>query len=448
MKFKKILTVVFTLCMVYVVVPFSEKYVPESVISSSAKDTDVTYGNLKYRKSTYYTTIDGIPDRTITEYGVIGTTDKNITEANILAEVDGLPVTNIDLGTFRFCSELTSVIIPDSVTSIGEYAFSECHKLTSVTIPDSVTSIGERAFYECLGLTSVTIPDSVTSIGEGAFCECSELISVTIPKNLTSIEENVFRNSGLTSVTIQEGITSIGHSAFSKCSKLTSVTIPKSVTSIGEGAFYGTPWLKEKQEENPLVIVNEILIDGTACEGDIIIPESVTSIGDGAFIGCLGLTSVTIPDSVTSIGSDAFAYCSELTSITIPDSVTSIGFWAFSECTELTSITIKNSDCEIDGSSLGLDINNFNGVIYGYENSTTQAYAEKYGYKFESLGAAPKTNKSTFNDAKNSDKDQLKTTDNNSSKSEATTSTSIIKYIFILAIVLSIGLIIKFKYYN
>ena len=121
----------------------------------------------------------------------------------------------IAVGTFSDCRALTSVTIPDSVTSIGYRAFFKCSSLTSVTIPDSVTSIGDFAFFDCSALTGVIIPDSVTSIGWGAFSDCS----------------------ALTSVTIGNGVTSIGYGVFSNCSALTSVTIPASVTSIGDKAF-------------------------------------------------------------------------------------------------------------------------------------------------------------------------------------------------------------------
>ena len=131
-------------------------------------------------------------------------------------------------------------IIPDSVTSIGDYAFYGCDSLTSVTIGDSVTSIGKYAFYDCDSLTSVTIPDSVTAIGKDAFCSCSSLTSVTIPDSVTSIGEWAFAHcASLTSVTIGDSVTSIGEHAFYYCDSLTSVTIPNSVTSIGEDAFYG-----------------------------------------------------------------------------------------------------------------------------------------------------------------------------------------------------------------
>ena len=285
-------------------------------------------------------------------------------------------VTSIGEDAFRFCSGLTSIvvetgntkydsrencnaiinsetnelivgckntIIPNSVTSIGNYAFEWCSGLTSITIPNSVTSIGEYAFYNCDGLTSVTIPNSVTRIGKIAFYDCSGLTSVTIGNSVNSIGDLVFYNClGLTSVTIPNSVTSIGHSAFKDCSGLTSVTFGNSVTSIGNSAFFG-------------------------CWGltSVTIPNSVTSIGNFAFCDCHGLTSMVvetgntkydsrencnaiidsetnelivgckntiIPNSVTSIGNSAFKDCDDLTSIIISNSVTSIGNSAFYNC--------------------------------------------------------------------------------------------------------------------
>jgi len=119
-----------------------------------------------------------------------------------------------------------SVIIPDGVTSIGDYAFYDCTGLTSVTIPNSVTSIGDYAFYDCTGLTSVTIPNSVTSIGGHAFSYCTGLTSITIPNSVTTIGEDAFYFCyGLTSMTIGNGVTSIGEWAFSFCDGLTSMTV-------------------------------------------------------------------------------------------------------------------------------------------------------------------------------------------------------------------------------
>ena len=128
-------------------------------------------------------------------------------------------------------AEITNLVIPNSVTSIGDWAFSRCSGLTSVTIPNSVTSIGDYTFYVCSGLTSVTIGNSVTSIGNGAFAGCSGLTSITIPNSVTSIGSEAFYYcSGLTSVTIGSGVTSIGSSAFD------GVDIP-TVVSLIENPF-------------------------------------------------------------------------------------------------------------------------------------------------------------------------------------------------------------------
>ena len=147
---------------------------------------------------------------------------------------------------FSGCTSLTSVTIPNSVTSIGSSAFSDCTSLTSVTIPNSVTSIGSSAFSGCTSLTSVTIPNSVTWIGEYAFSGCSSLTSVTIPNSVTSIGGNAFSGcTSLTSVTIPNSVKSISSYAFQYCSSLTSVTIPNSVTSIGNCAFAYCPDLAD-----------------------------------------------------------------------------------------------------------------------------------------------------------------------------------------------------------
>ena len=258
-------------------------------------------------------------------------------------------VTSIGSSAFEDCSGLTSVTIPNSVTSIGSSAFEDCSGLTSVTIPNSVTRIDDHAFHGCSGLTSVTIPNSVTSIGYSAFYGCSSLTSITIPNSVTRIDYEAFSGcSSLTSVTIPNSVTSIGSSTFYGCSGLTSVTIPNSVTSIGYSAFYGCSSLTSVTIPNSVTSLGNYAFYGCSGLTSVTIPNSVTSISESAFSGCSSLTSVTIPNSVTSIGSNAFYGCSGLTSVTIPNSVTSIGSNAFSGCSGLTSVTIPNSVTRID----------------------------------------------------------------------------------------------------
>ena len=261
--------------------------------------------------------------------------------------IDGKAVTSIDEYAFWECSSLKSVKIPGSVMYIGEGAFEDCSSLTSIEMPGSVTSIDECAFAGCSSLPSIEIPGSVMYIGADVFEGCNSLTSVKILDGVTSIRARMFEDcSNLTSVEIPESVTSIGDSAFEGCSSLTSIEIPASVTNIGSAAFYDTPWLRNKQNENPIVIVNHIVIDGKKCEGDVIIPDGVTAIGQTAFGNCSSLTSVEIPESVTSIWYGAFWGCSSLTSIVIPESVTSIRDEAFYGCSSLALVVSPDSYAE------------------------------------------------------------------------------------------------------
>ena len=251
---------------------------------------------------------------------------------------------NIVYGAFYNCSNLTSIIISDSATSIGTFAFYNCSSLTNITIPNSVTSIGGAAFEGCSSITSITISDSVTSIGSAAFEGCSNLTSITIPNSITSIGGSTFQNCySLTNITIPNSVTSIGGGAFYGCSSLTSITIPDSVTSIGSSTFYGCNSLTSINIPDGITKIDLETFYGCSNLTSITIPDSVTKISQRAFLNCTNLTSITIPDSVSSIERNVFYGCSSLTSITIPDSIINIESWAFGNCTALTSIVLPDS---------------------------------------------------------------------------------------------------------
>ena len=221
---------------------------------------------------------------------------------------EDIPVTSIHDIAFRSNSSLTSITIPSSVTSIGNFTFRDCSSIELVTFGDNsqLTSIGGYTFYGCSKLTSITIPNSVTSIGDLIFYRCTSLESVTFEDD--------------------SQLTSIGSSAFAYCSKLTSIIIPSSIASIGIYAFSDCTSLTSVTFED-----NSQLI----------------SIGNSAFSGCSSLTSITIPSSVTSIGNSAFNNCSSLVLITIPASVTSIGNDAFNNCSSL--IICCETTSQLDG---------------------------------------------------------------------------------------------------
>lgn len=209
-------------------------------------------------------------------------------------------------GIVEIPEEVTHNKITRKVTSIGTQAFTKQEQLTTVIIPSTVTQIGKNAFTSS-GIKYLNIPESVTSIGVEAFLDCRNLTAIDIPDNVTSLAGGVFWScSNLTSVTIGNGVVSIGYSAFEGCGSLVSVTLGKNITSIGNYAFYDCSSLTS-----------------------IIIPEGVKTIGSATFSGCKNLSSVIIPESVTSIDDGAFTRCSSLTSITIPQNVAFIGKRAF-----------------------------------------------------------------------------------------------------------------------
>jgi hypothetical protein len=276
-------------------------------------------------------------------------------------------VTSIGSSAFQGCSSLTEINIPQGVTSIGSGAFYNCSNLTKAEF-SSIESLCNMKFNDLYSnplsyahhlfingeeVTNVIIPTSVTSIGNYAFSGCSSLTEINIPQGVTSIGEYTFYGcSSLTEINIPQGVTSIAQATFSGCSSLTEINIPQGVTSIGSSAFDNCSSLTKAEfcsieslcnirfnnsNSNPLYYAHHLFVNGEEVT-NVIIPTSVTSIGNYTFYGCSYLTEINIPQGVTSIGRYAFNGCSSLTGITIPDGVSNIGDVTFSGCSNLLSI--------------------------------------------------------------------------------------------------------------
>lgn len=217
---------------------------------------------------------------------------------------------------FEDCKSITRVIIPYSVTSIGESAFRGCTNLRYVFIPESVTSIGPSAFKECENLRRIYLPDSITYIGVHAFLYCQNLQHVNIPRGLRSIALGTFSScEQLTEIWIPESVTKIGFGAFKKCKKLERISIPESVVTIDGRILDDTPWMQRHTEE--FVIINHVLIRYQGTDKTVVIPEGVTAVAEAAVPDCTRVRRVIVPPQVTVIGNGAFNGCQQLEKITI-----------------------------------------------------------------------------------------------------------------------------------
>ena len=374
-------------------------------------------------------------------------------------------------GTVTNCDwDVTSAVIPEQiqgvrVIAIGGWAFDNAAYLSSIRLPDSVTSIGNSAFQNCTGLSNISIPNNVISIGDGAFTGCNNLKEISIPKcnfgrifGATNSPYGYWENSGaipesLKTVTLLESWDVIGSYMFNGCSAIEKIYIPNTTKNIGVAAFSGCSGLSEIDIPDSVQIIGYHAFGGCSGLKKIIIPDSVTEIDNGAFADCSALSEITIPlindrlcylfsnsyssgilpeslkkvtvsekctfigesafenceyiedveikakitsiskdtfrscrslrtvnisNSVTSIGDSAFVGCTSLNSISIPNSVTSIENDAFFNCTNLRTIHMPNSVTSIGGWAF-YGCTNLTDVYYGGSNTDWRKISVEYG---------------------------------------------------------------------
>ena len=223
--------------------------------------------------------------------------------------------------------------IHESTKIIADSVFANLDNLMTVVIPDSVQTIGAATFYGSTKLENLTIGKGVVSIDEQAFALCYGLKKVVIPDGVVSLGEKVFYGCEMTEIVIPDSVTSIGERAFQDCKELTGIYITDLTAWCNiEFGDFGNPFPYAKN----LYLNNKLVTE-------LVIPETVKEIKSIAFNACQSLTSVIISDNVTVIGDSAFLSCFHLESVTIGKGVTSIGKWAFYDCNSLKNITFEGT---------------------------------------------------------------------------------------------------------
>lgn len=431
MKIQKILTNLFCMTTALILPACNICFVDGWKVHAEIKSESLEYSGFTYAE------IDQDHDGIFDSVKILSG-DRSAVLIEIPDQINGLPVTSIGDSAFSGCQTLQEVVLPGNLKEIQEMAFYGCYGLQEIVIPNGVERLENRAFASCLHLKNVTIPESVSYIGSRVFEFTYELKEIFIPDAVTEINDNAFCYCGFETIKIPDGVKRIGDSAFSGCPSLQSVILPDSVTIIGDSAFYGCQKLKEIIFPDDVTEIGSYAFVNTALT-EVNIPESVQMIGKNAFSGCTSIVvseentvystadgvlfnkdktrllqyprekkdfSYTIPDTVREFDNSAFFFpkYSTLKKLTVPESVTAIPC-PIEECFDAVNLVILNPFCEIydakskyypesnnsavtdrSGNFVPRYLYQYHSTIYGYENSTAQAYAEKYDYKFESLG--------------------------------------------------------------
>ncbi len=366
---------------------------------------------------------------------------------------EGHPVKAIATRAFRDCENLKSIIIPDSVTSIGSNAFTECPNIERAVIPaiaatyipknslkelaiTSGTEIMANAFENCYTLESMIISDSILTVGSNAFAGCINIKKATIPTTMIA----ALPKDNLKEVVITSG-TNIGAAAFSESNNLTNISLPNGILSIGERAFYNCSNLIEFTIPDSVKSIGDYAFTGCGMLESILIPSSITTIGDFVFSNCGSLTnvyyggnitdwcngpvrgssvflstnshhfylknnaneweevtSITIPNTITSIKTSQFYGFNNVLSIVLPDSIKYIDTFSFYDCSSLTSMIIPESVVSIESDAFHscfrlVEVYNYSSlkITTGSENNGMLGYYAKVVHTKEEPSSLFKT---------------------------------------------------------
>ena len=313
--------------------------------------------------------------KTVQEEIHITRCDMSVTEIEVPAEISGLPVTAIEKYAFQSCKKLEKVILPETLKEIGTNAFSMCYALEEIHLPESLEKIDFNVFAVCRSLKSITIPSKVKALVSTSFIGCENLESVQVSEEnpyLCSVDGVVFDKKVRTLM------------IYPPAKPDTEYTVPDTVTGINGFSFDNAINLKKiTMHDNVMWLLTGDTFANCSSLEEIELSGKLPGMPSDVFFNCKSLKRITIHSNVKNIGASAFKGCESLESVCIPVNVQSVDTSAFSGCSALKEVSILNPDCEIaDDASVFAD---FTGVIYGYENSTAQAYAEKYGYSFQNI---------------------------------------------------------------
>ncbi len=285
---------------------------------------------------------EDIDNAWIDEYGVIYSSDKKrllkcdvtITKYHVRNGV--LAIAN---NAFKNNSALECIILPDSLSEIGESAFEYCKNLKEINIPPRVSQIRRRAFLCCELLESIDLPSHISQIGEEAFSYCKSIKSFIIPSQVSEINKDTFSYcKSLIDIKLHGSIKTIGSGAFQECGSLLGIKLPSGICSLAYDLFRGCSSLREITIPDGVKTIDKYCFWNCRSLIKITLPDSLEDIGETSFSDCTSLETICLPPNLRRIGNGAFGGCISLKEIDLPDSITAMGYSIFHKCRNLERI--------------------------------------------------------------------------------------------------------------